>query len=63
MIPIFKGGRTTEPLNYRPVSLISVVGKLCEILITEKWVKYLEENEVITSKQFGFRQGRSCMTN
>ena len=63
IVPIFKGGTKTEPLNYRPVSLTSVVGKLCETVIKEKWVKYLEENEVITNKQFGFRQGKSCVTN
>ena len=44
IVPIFKGGTKTEPLNYRPVSLTSVVGKLCETVIKEKWVKYLEEN-------------------
>ena len=63
IVPIFKGGIKTEPLNYRPVSLTSVVGKLCETVIKEKWVKYLEENEIITNKQFGFRQGKSCVTN
>ncbi|MPC48653.1 hypothetical protein E2C01_042434 [Portunus trituberculatus] len=33
VIPIFKGGKATEPLNYKPVT--SVVGKLCEIIIKE----------------------------
>ena len=31
VIPILKGGKATEPLNYRPVSLTSVWGKLCEL--------------------------------
>ena len=30
VVPIYKGGKKTEPLNYRPVSLTSVVGKICE---------------------------------
>lgn len=30
IVPIFKGGNRENPLNYRPVSLLSVVGKLCE---------------------------------
>ena len=63
IVPIYKGGKKTEPLNYRPVSLTSVVGKICEIVIKEKWVKYLEENEIIANSQFGFRKGRSCVTN
>ena len=27
IVPIYKGGKKTEPLNYRPMSLMSVVGK------------------------------------
>ena len=26
IVPIYKGGKKTEPLNYRPVSLMSDVG-------------------------------------
>ena len=63
IVPIYKGGKKTEPLNYRPVSLTSVVGKLCETVIKERWVSYLEENKVINESQFGFRKGRSCVTN
>ena len=35
IIPIYKGGKKTEPLNYRPVSLTSVVSKICEVIINE----------------------------
>ena len=63
IVPIYKGGKKTEPLYYRPMSLTSVVGKICEIVIKEKWVEYLEGKEVITNSQFGFRKGRSCVTN
>ena len=63
IVPIYKGGKKTDPLNYRPVSLTSVVNKICEILIKEKWVRYLEYNKVISNWQFGFRQGKSCVTN
>ncbi|MPC44196.1 hypothetical protein E2C01_037861 [Portunus trituberculatus] len=62
-IPTSKGGKSTEQLNYRPVSLTSVVGKICEIVIKEKWVKYLEEEQVILKRQYGFRTGRSCVLN
>ena len=63
IVPIYKGGKKTEPQNYRLVSLTSVVGKICEIVIKEKWVEYLEKNEIINDCQFGFRQERSCVTN
>ena len=63
VIPIYKGGDREDPLNYRPVSLTSVICKLCERIIKKRWTKFLEGNKLITEKQFGFREGTSCVTN
>ena len=63
IVPIFKGGDSQEPSNYRPVSLTSVVAKICERIIKNKWSKFLEDNEMLMNCQFGFRKGRSCTTN
>lgn len=63
IVPIHKGGNIEDPTNYRPVSLTSVVAKLCERVIKEKWTKHLEDNNLLNSGQFGFRRGRSCATN
>ncbi|XP_050692945.1 uncharacterized protein LOC126983856 [Eriocheir sinensis] len=62
VVPIYKSGKKEEPLNYRPVSLTSVVCKICEKLIKEQWMRFLEHN-LITNNQYGFRKGRSCVTN
>ena len=61
--PIYKSGNKEEPLNYRPVSLTSTMAKICERIIKDRWVNYLEDNKVLTEKQFGFRKGKSCVTN
>ena len=53
----------THPLNYRPVSLTSIVGKIYERVIKERWMEHLERHKVLTNSQFGFRKGRSCSTN
>lgn len=63
VVPIFKSGNREQPLNYRPVSLTSIVCKMCEKIIKKRWVKYLETNNVLTARQFGFREGTSCVTN
>ena len=63
IVPIFKGGSRENPLNYRPVSLLSVVGKLCETLVKDTWTEHLEKTEVLTSHQYGFRKGSSCTSN
>lgn len=59
--PIFKKGHKNEPSNYRPVSLTSVVCKLCESLVRDKVMTYLLENHLLSDAQYGFRPGRSCV--
>lgn len=58
-----KKGSKQDPLNYRPVSLTSIVCKVLEEIIRKVWVEHLEMNELLTKSQFGFRKGRSCVTN
>jgi ribonuclease P/MRP protein subunit RPP40 len=61
--PIFKKGPKSEPGNYRPISLTSIIGKLLESIIRDHIVNYLESNNLINYSQFGFRRRRSCLTN
>ncbi|XP_076068436.1 uncharacterized protein LOC143040877 [Oratosquilla oratoria] len=60
--PIFKNGRKTDPLNYRPVSLTSVPCKVLEKLIRKDLVEHLESNNILSQHQHGFRARRSCLT-
>lgn len=63
IVPVYEGGNKEDPLNYRPASLLSVVGKLCERIVKDKWVEYLEKNRVVTVHQHGFQRGSSCSSN
>ena len=56
---IFKKGDKTEPGNYRPVSLTSVICKTMENLVRETIVKHMSANKLFSNKQFGFISGRS----
>ena len=47
MLLLYKGGDKTLSINYRPISLTSVVGKLMETIIRDKLVTFLEENSMI----------------
>ena len=60
--PIFKKGDRTKPENYRPVSLLSCVGKSLERCIHNKLMPYLEDNGLITPNQSAFRSGSSTVT-
>ena len=50
-------------MNYRPVSLTSVICKLLERLIKDHLVNFLVQNKLINPYQHGFLKARSCLTN
>lgn len=60
--PIFKGDKSVA-LNYSPISLTSVAGKVLEKIIRDKLVKSLEDDNIISDTQHDFRNKRSCLTN
>ncbi|CAM4702633.1 unnamed protein product [Caretta caretta] len=60
IVPIFKKGKKSDPGNYRPVSLTSVVCKVLGKFLKEKVV---EVNGKWDKIQHGFTKGRSCQTN
>ena len=60
--PIFKKGDRTDPANYRPVSITSHVMKTFERVVRKHLVKHLEDNELLSNNQHGFRKKKSCMT-
>lgn len=62
IIPIFKKENRAKAENYRPVSLTSHLIKLFERVLRVKLIDYIESNEILTNYQYGFRQGRSCMS-
>ena len=56
---IYKKGNKTHPLNYRPVSLTSVICKTLESIIREHVINHMRVNKLFSNKQFGFIGGRS----
>lgn len=49
----------TFPQNYRPISLLSAVGKIGERLILSRLSRYVEELALLPNEQFGFRPNHS----
>ena len=47
--------------SYRPISLLSVLGKLFEKLLLPLFQAHLEDNQILPSFQFGFRKSRSTV--
>ena len=59
---IYKKGPKNLAVNYRPISLTSIVCKLMESLVKQSLVAYLKSENLLSSKQFGFINGRSTAT-
>ena len=62
VIPIFKKGDNSSPENYRPVSLLSCIGKIFERVVFKYVYNYLHENDLLYNLQAGFRPGHSTVT-
>ena len=61
VIPIFKKGDRSEVSDYRPISLISCVGKSFERVVFKHVHNYLLSNSLIYKYQSGFLPGHSTV--
>ena len=59
--PLFKKGDTNSSNNYRPVSLLSCVGKLMERVMFKYMYNFLHERNLIYKYQSGFQPGHSTI--
>lgn len=59
---IYKKGKKSDPGNYRPVSLTSVISKVMESIVRDAVVEHLIKNKLFTDDQHGFVPGRNCIT-
>ena len=58
--PIYKQkGSSSDPTNYRPISLLPTLSKILEKLVFNKIYSHLSENNLLTEKQSGYRPGHS----
>lgn len=57
--PVFKSGNKKQLTNYRPISVINNFAKIFEKCLKERLVDFLNKHNIISDRQFGFRQGFS----
>ena len=60
IVPVHKKGDKQIVDNYRPVSLLPILGKIFERVIFNSVFEYLEENNLLCPNQSGFRPSDSC---
>lgn len=57
--PIHKNKSKKEFHNYRPIAILPSIEKILEKYVGDCLVKYLEENHLLSDRQFGFRKRRN----
>ena len=62
VVPIHKKGNVDSATNYRPISLLPVVGKVFERLLGAQLVEHLEGYQHLEVGQHGFRASKSAGT-
>ena len=55
IIPLFKKGDNLDYNNYRPISIISNIGKLIEKIVHKRLYSFLEKKYLLFKQQYGFR--------
>ena len=61
VIPVFKSGDPRQPNNYRPISLLSNFSKILEKIMANRLTNYLENNNILSPSQFGFRKNHATI--
>ena len=59
MSPLFEKGNTSNPTNYRPISLTCILYKVKEHIVASNLTRHLNENHILYELQHGFREKRS----
>ena len=60
IVPFYKDGDKRDPLNYRGISLLSIVGKIYAGILNKRIMEFCDSNSVLVEEQGGFRRGRGC---
>jgi hypothetical protein len=61
--PLFKKGQSSNPSNYRPISLTSIFCKLMERGVVLSVLEFLQTNNLLNRHQHGFLSKKSTKTN
>jgi hypothetical protein len=62
VIPVYINNDSTDPNNYRPISLLPIISKVFESLMLRRLNDFLLKFNIIDKSQHGFRKGLSTST-
>ncbi len=53
--PIFKSGDRCDAKNYRPISILQILSKILEMIVSKQLTSFLESHRLLSCNQHGFR--------
>ena len=59
VIPIYKSESKMLASNYRPISLLPIIGKLFEKIIFKRLTSFIQKYDILFKRQYGFQTGKS----
>ena len=59
VIPLFKEGDSTNILNYRPITTLTIYSKIFEKLVHKRMISFISKYNIIKPSQFGFQSNKS----
>ena len=57
--PVFKAGETTRVNNYRPITVLTTINKIFELLTHKRMMSFLERHKILSDLQYGFVRGKN----
>lgn len=57
--PLFKKGSKSDPNNYRPISILPILSKVIEKILTQQIRAFMEDFNLFIDNQYGFREKRN----
>lgn len=61
VILVPKSGDLSDPNNFRPIVLVSILSKIFTSILTERLLSWSEDEQKLIDNQFGFRPGHSTV--
>ncbi len=55
VVPVYKNGDASDISNYRFISLLPILSKVLEKIVSAQLINYLETNRLLSRNQHGFR--------
>lgn len=62
VLPVHKSESLSDPSNYRPISILTMINKVFELILHRRLVHFLESTEFFFVKQYGFRKNSGTHT-